>query len=466
MGIPSPEGKLTSISSTREKLLQTAPTVPPELDTTIDHIHGLDSAQIASNVLAEHKGRPLIQPRGGFGRFEEQRELTKALSEIGADFLPLTIDSHTRHNDYATAGLLLERSQLENSNLLNGYPLVNHGYQVTRKLYDGLQQPVSLRHGTPDARLLVEIALASGLSEIEGGALSYTIPYTRGYPLVHSLLHWQYVDRVCALVSTAKAPIHRESFGVLSATLVPPVMVVVVELCELLLAAEQGVISFSVSFSQTGSFIQDQALAKVLRELSKDYLDRFGFSDVSVYLVYHQWMGPFPEDVNRANDLIMTSAHEGQMLGADKIVIKTNQEAKAIPTIACNVESVNLVRDVLENEHGVAQSNENVKLEAGRIRKQVKHIMEKIFDLDPPSFWCSVNVAYERGYIDIPFSPHCGNRNKLLTCRGRDKGIYIVDPGQVPIPADTFADEQAALEMRIDSESFFKTLVADINLMQ
>jgi len=52
-------------------------------------------------------------------------------------------------------------------------------------------------------------------------------------------------------------PINRESFGPLSATLQPPLIVIVIQLIEMLLSLEEGVKSFSVSFSQTGSITQD-----------------------------------------------------------------------------------------------------------------------------------------------------------------------------------------------------------------
>src|ERR1700712_5744493 len=129
------------------------------------------------SVRYEERGRlPLIQPRGGVPLFEDQLTLTRALGDAGADFIPLTIDSYTRHNQYDTAMQLLRRSEEEGRSYLNGYPLVCHGHEVTRELYTGLDKPVSLRHGTPDARLLVEVAIASGIAEIEGGGLCYCLP--------------------------------------------------------------------------------------------------------------------------------------------------------------------------------------------------------------------------------------------------------------------------------------------------
>jgi len=470
MGAPRSDLDLEAIGKLRARLLGTAPTDPPELGSAVEYLANLSDAVFASVTLAKPRSRPLIQPRGGFARFQDQRALTLTLARAGADFIPLTIDSHTRHNDYETAAVLLERSELEDKNFLNGYPLVNHGYKLSRKLYQGVGKPVSLRHGTPDARLLVEVALATGITEIEGGALTYTLPYTRGYPLARSLMNWQYCDRLCAMLSAPKRPIHRESFGVLTATLVPPVTVAVVEVCELLLAAEQGVRSFAVSFAQTGSITQDLALAGVLREATHDYLARFGFRDVSVHLVYHQWMGAFPREYVRAAALIATSAQIAALIGADKVVTKTKEEARGIPHPDSNAEAVAMVRYVLEHLPLPAApiGGKEVEIEASRIRRELDMIMDAIFDLPTEEFWRSVALAFERGIIDVPFAPHEGNLNAVLTLRGRGNGIYITDPGRMPLTGDVLEEEKAALAERRKErpeETLFASLMHDIELM-
>ena len=68
--------------------------------------------------------------------------------EANVDVLPLTIDSNTRLNDYATAKKMLRLSEENEMDMLNGYPLVTHGYRTTRKMITHFDKPVSLRHGT------------------------------------------------------------------------------------------------------------------------------------------------------------------------------------------------------------------------------------------------------------------------------------------------------------------------------
>jgi len=421
-------------------------------------------------AYAKPRSGPLIQPRGGFPLFEAQRRLTQELDAAGADFIPLTIDSYTRHNQYDTAEQLLRRSENEGKNYLNGYPLVSHGYAVTRELYSGLNKPVSLRHGTPDARLLAEVAIASGIVEIEGGGISDCLPYSEGFPLDRSLLYWQYVDRLCAANSTGDAPIHRESFGPLTATLVPPAIVVAIQIIEALLAAEQGVTSFAVSYGQTGSVIQDIATAHVLKTLTREYLGMFGFESMRTYLVYHQWMGRFPPEPAKAGALIAGSSVIASIISADKIVVKTVDEALGIPDPWINADAVDIVRYMCRTfRSSEPLTSPLIEREIALIESETRSILQTIFSMPGEVFWQSVFHAFQLGCLDVPFSPHADNANKLISMRDSNGSIRICDRGNVLICDEDAEEERVLLQSRLacsrDSEQTYERLLSDINMM-
>jgi methylaspartate mutase epsilon subunit len=467
MARPSSNARLPSIERQRRQVLAHPLAHGITHDDVARHLAGVPRRRFPSVAYSERGRAPLIQPRGGVPLFDAQLSLTQALDRAGADFIPLTIDSYTRHNQYEIAAQLLRRSEEEDRSYLNGYPLVCHGFEVTRQLFVGLDKPVSLRHGTPDARLLVEIALASGIAEIEGGGLCYCLPYSEGFPLDRSLLYWQYVDRLCAEYSTNERPIHRESFGPLSATLVPPAMAIAIEIIEALLAAEQGVTSFAVSFGQTGSFIQDVATSRVLRRLSRDFADEFGFEDLQLRLVYHQWMGQFPMQRERAAALIAGSALVAGVIGADKIVVKTVDEALGVPRPEANAEAVETVRYILKtfSAPGSLDSLE-IEQETALLESETRSILQAIFALSGDVFWESVYRGFQLGYLDVPFSPHSDNANRLLSMRDANQSIRIVDPGHVPLSAADLARERLLLESRSDrSAKTYQQLLCDIALM-
>src|SRR5699024_7659934 len=124
-----------------------------------------------------------------------------------------TIDSYTRLNRYHEAEVGIEKSIETGRSMLNGFPVVNYGQEICRKVTSVMKSPVQVRHGTPDARLLTEISIAGGFTSYEGGGISYNIPYSKDYSLEKTIAHWQYTDRLCGLYEEAGVSINREPFG-------------------------------------------------------------------------------------------------------------------------------------------------------------------------------------------------------------------------------------------------------------
>ena len=142
----------------------------------------------------------VYQKRAGVPVLEEHIKLLQYLEKEGeADLLPTTIDSYTRQNRYTEAEEGIKASQEEGRAMLNGFPAVNHGVYGCRRVVESVNVPVQVRHGTPDARLLTEIAYAGGFTSYEGGGISYNLPYCKNVPMETTIANWQYVDRLTGL---------------------------------------------------------------------------------------------------------------------------------------------------------------------------------------------------------------------------------------------------------------------------
>ena len=437
----------------------------------VDHF---DFAEIESfvqnaskDLFISHKfktsDKMLVQPRGGFPTYEKVFKLYDEFKAAGVDILPLTIDSNTRLNDYATASKMLRLSEENDVDMLNGYPLINHGYRTTRKMMEHFNTPVSLRHGTPDARLLVEIAIASGIFEIEGGPITYLLPYSKNFPLDKAFIYWKYVEKVCAKYSELGEAINRESFGPLSATLQPPVIVIVIQIIEMLLSLEEGVKSFSVSFSQSGSFLQDIVTANVIKKLSRKYADRFGHEDADIHLVYHQWMGAFPRNKEHSESLITTATVIAGLVDADKIITKTRDESYGIPTKESNASAVSKVQYTLGILRALPKISDEEEEE--NLTREVEEIMEAVFNDSADTLWRKVFNAIKKGHIEIPFSPHIINNNKVITVRDKEGNIRIYDRGDLPISDKSFGFERSKLSLGEDKNALVSQIIKDIGIM-
>ncbi len=406
----------------------------------------------------------LVQPRGGFPTYKQQYALYEFFVDAQVDVLPLTIDSNTRLNDYATAQKMLRLSEENDKDMLNGYPLVTHGYRTTRRMITHFNKPVSLRHGTPDARLLIETAIASGIFEIEGGPITYLLPYSKNFPLDKAFLYWKYVERVCARYSELNEAINRESFGPLTATLVPPSITIVIQLLEMLLALEEGVKSFSVSFAQQGSMLQDIVTGRVLRKMAAHYASGTAYSDAAIHLVYHQWMGAFPSNQNFADQLINLSTIIASMVGADKIITKTREEATGIPTKEANAKTVADTQYCLRILNGLPEVVDEEEEEI--LSLEVTAIMDAVFSDPADTLWRKVFNSIKNGVIDVPFSPHIINQNEMITIRDADKNIRIMERGKVPIPERCYRYERAQCDLSKDRTSIVNDIIHDIGIMQ
>ena len=112
---------------------------------------------------------------------DEHIALLKTLQEE-CDLLPSTIDAYTRLNRYEEAAVGIQKSIEAGTSKLNGLPVVNHGVAACRRMTEALEKPVQVRHGTPDARLLAEISMASFLPATKAAVSPTTFPTPSASP--------------------------------------------------------------------------------------------------------------------------------------------------------------------------------------------------------------------------------------------------------------------------------------------
>ena len=123
----------------------------------------------------------------------------------------------------------------------------------------------------------------------------------------------------------------------------------------------------------------------VIRKMAKYYAQEIGCGDASIHLVYHQWMGAFPTDKNFSECLINTSTVIAAMIGADKIITKTRDEASGIPTKESNAKTVANTQYTLRMLNGLP--NVVDKEEEEILTEEVKSIMEAVFNDPADTLW-------------------------------------------------------------------------------
>ena len=399
---------------------------------------------------AQAEGITLMQPRAGVALEDEHIKLLQYLENEGeADLLPTTIDSYTRLNRYDEAEAGISKSRETGRSMLNGFPAVNYGVDICRTVTSALKNPVQVRHGTPDARLLTEISISGGFTSYEGGGISYNIPYSKNHSLEKTIAHWQYTDRLVGMYEEAGVSINREPFGPLTGTLIPACISNSVAIIESILAATQGVKDITVGYGQCGNLIQDVAAIRSLNILTRKYLDRFGFTDVRITTVFHQWMGGFPQDESKSFGVISWGAAAAALAKATKVIVKTPHEAMGVPTKEANASGLRATKQVIS----MLKDQDFLEIpavitESEIIMKEIKCILDKVEELGKGDFALGAIAAFEAGVIDVPFAPSRYNAGKLMPARDNDGAIRLLEVGNLPLSQDLKDYHRKKLEER------------------
>jgi len=409
----------------------------------------------------------LIQPRAGVALHNEHIELLQYLEEEGeADLLPTTVDSYTRLNRYHEAETGIEKSRETHRSMLNGFPIVNYGVNICRIVTSALKKPVQVRHGTPDARLLTEISIAGGFTSYEGGGISYNVPYSKNHSIEKTIAYWQYTDRLVGLYEEAGVSINREPFGPLTGTLIPACISNSVAVIEALLAAEQGVKDITVGYGQCGNLIQDIAALRSLIVVTREYLDKFGYKDVRITTVFHQWMGGFPQDEAKAFGVISWGAAAAALAKATKVIVKTPHEAMGVPTKEANAAGLRATKQVISMlKDQDFREIPAVVTESEVIEKEMKCILGKVEELGKGDFALGTVAAFEAGVIDIPFAPSKFNAGKVMPARDNQGAVRLLDIGNLPFTQDIIDFHRNKLEERARYENrpvSFQMVIDDV----
>ena len=426
-----------------------------------------ESRKFGKKLLdAKREGRTLVQPRAGVPVVEEHIKLMQYLEKHGeADLLPSTIDSYTRQNRYEEAENGIAESIRLGRALMNGFPAVNHGVAKCRQVIESVNLPMQVRHGTPDARLLTEITYAGGFTSYEGGGISYNLPYCKNIPMERTIKDWQYVDRLTGLYEEMGVSINREPYGPLTGTLVPPCISHAAAIIEALLAAEQGVKNSTVGYGQCGNLVQDIAAIRTLEELTDEYLHKYGYNDVQVTTVLHQWMGGFPADEAKAFGVISSGSLIAALAKATKVIVKTPHEAVGIPTMEANAEGLRCTKQVVNMLSEQTFQSASLEAEKEIIRQETRCIVDKCFELGNGDIAVGICRGVQAGVLDVPFAPCRANAGLMLPCRDNDGAIRILNMGNLPFTQDLKDFHASKIEERAKVEgrkASFQMVVDDV----
>jgi len=421
--------------SIREKVLDTWPTGSAVWDTDVKKNHG----DPTKNLHAVTKDRlnsfykPLLQPRTGVAHVSDEIAILKQLRENGLDISSIQLDAASRKKMYAKAREGVLRTEKGKKSFLNGFPIPVHGVQGVEEILGAIDTPFQIRAGSPDHRLTYEIGLAGGTTSVEGGFICYLYPYDKETSPLTNLNYWKYVDKLAGWYYRKHGIIiNREYFGPLTTSLIEPTIPMCINILEAVLSAKSGVRCISVGLAEQGNRSQDIAAIRVLDEMTRRYLAKYGFPHCTVSTVFHHYMAAFPSNEAMARDLIINSSTTGALARATRFMVKSPVESFKIPSKEDNVTALHLTKIGVSRARDLEVNREAVSMEMRILERQVSAIIGEVERLGRGSLARGAILAFQNGSLDIPFSPSKYNRNALITARDCDGAVRFVNPEVYP----------------------------------
>ena len=280
------------------------------------------------------EGKTVVFPRAGTPILEAEIELVRTLHDSGLPLIPVTPDSYTRLCKFEKSKQGLEDSIRTGQAKLNGYPTVVHGVKTTRKVVESVESALNQRMTNLDNRLLAEIAFASGITAGLQDPLQDFGCYEKSSTVEQNIKTAQYVWRLVGYYADRGVTITIDFDGMIPHSVFPLSVHLAGMVAEALLAAEQGVKSIIPRSQLLGHLGQDLAWARLARRLVREYLDKFGYTDVATPALFIDQIPlfPYPRDLGFSFAFINYSAMAAAMAQAEGVAIRTVDESAGIPT--------------------------------------------------------------------------------------------------------------------------------------
>lgn len=446
-----------------------------DLAEALDYHRRLPAHKKLPIALQEAKARRgvLMHNLTGQATLASQREfLTGLQNQGGSGLLQCLYDSYTRTNRFAHLEPVIRESEASGKNLLNGYPLVNYGVKGNRALLESLDRPLGALGPAVDSRLCSEIALAAGFTQLVDNTYIVFETYTKTASLEEIMRNFQYSLRLAAWYEDHGAPVAvtvaTGAAGDNSPGVAPPSLGTAGRVLGALAAATQGVKHLICVNWSHGNIAQDVASSFTTQKLAREYLDRFGFQDVALYMENGCLGGPYPYDFDQAFAEVMYAGVVSALTAAQMCQVKTFDESAGIPGLENQVRSLRgtgMMYRILRTADVDFINSPTVQQEMAMEEREARAIVEKVLEMGDGDLLVGAIRAYEAGVMDNPVANNPRVLCKVMGIKDANGAVRYKSTGNLPFDAETrefHRDRLAARESVLGRPADYDTLVADM----
>jgi len=413
-----------------------------DLDEAVEYQQALPDNRRFHKILqrVHDEGRLGLFPRQGTPLVDDETALIRSLNELGIYLIPFTTDSYTRNLQLDKVERGLEESKRTGKAALNGYPLINHGVKTNRKVVESTEGALDPRSSRIGQALVSEIAFASGMTAMPNSFFGWIAGYDKKATVEECIETAQYTGRLIGYYADQGVIISTDLHGWLPNFVIPMSVNMATQIIEALISAGQGVKSVFPQVNIQGCLAQDLADMRVLPRLLRQYLDRFGHTDVIIPGVFGSQspLFPFPQSLGSAFGYIGYTATAAALGGLDVCSVKTVDEAAGVPSMDSHIESYRAAQWIfgVMADQKLDVDNEAIRREEEVATAEVTTILEKVLELGGGDIAVGTVRAVEAGVLDSPMSINIHAQDKVLGIRDKNGACRYLEFGNLPIPEE------------------------------
>ncbi len=414
-----------------------------DLEEAIDYQKNLPESKVFGKVVEKlhREGKTVVFPRAGTPLLQDQIRLCAKLVESDCPLIPVTTDSYTRVLQLKKVEDALRESMRTGRPMLNGYPIINHGVKNTRKMVESVERgafnPRLSRLSYP---LASEIAFASGMTGMAASPFITFGAYEKNSTLEDSIFTIQYVHRLIGYYADRGVIISTDNHGWIPTGVFPLSVNLATTIADALMCAEQGVKSIIPMVHTMGNLAQDLAWIRVGPRLMREYLDRFGYKDISIPGTFTSQtpLYPVPQGIGGAFAFLNYVAVLAALGKVESVFLRTIDEGGGVPTEeahALSYASANWLLNVIR-EQKIELDIEEVDEEERIAEMEIRAIVDKLLELGDGDIIVGSIKGVDMGVLDSTFSPNRNVKDKVLGVKDARGAVRYVEFGNLPIPEE------------------------------